>query len=77
MEAAGFSAGPAAVAPIFPPFSSLYFLHTLPSQVSHVLKPGQVTHEGVALPIAAPGTEGDYFFYDRVHPSGEQHCWLS
>ena len=39
-------------------------------QVSRVIKPGQVTPNGVKLPVAEPGTERQYYFYDRVHPSG-------
>lgn len=44
--------------------------HCAPLQVSHVLKKGQTTPAGVELPVAEPGTEGQYFFYDKVHPSG-------
>lgn len=41
-------------------------------QVSHVLKHGQTTPGGVELPVAEPGTEGQYFYSDKVHPSGAQ-----
>ncbi len=41
-----------------------------PLQVSHVLKKGQTTPAGVELPVAEPGTESQYYFYDKVHPSG-------
>lgn len=41
-----------------------------PFKVSHVLKGGQVSPQGAQLPVATPGTEAQYFFYDKVHPSG-------
>lgn len=44
-----------------------------PFKVSRVLKPGQTTPAGVELPVAQPGTEGQYFFYDKVHPSDVGH----
>ncbi|KAL4440672.1 hypothetical protein ABPG77_000381 [Micractinium sp. CCAP 211/92] len=44
-----------------------------PFKVSHVLKKGQTTPAGVELPVAEPGTEGQYFFYDKVHPSDVGH----
>ncbi|PSC72893.1 photosystem II reaction cent isoform B [Micractinium conductrix] len=44
-----------------------------PFKVSRVIKPGQVTPNGVKLPVAEPGTERQYYFYDRVHPSDTGH----
>ncbi|KAI3436557.1 hypothetical protein D9Q98_005973 [Chlorella vulgaris] len=44
-----------------------------PFKVSHVLKASQVSPEGLVLPVAQPGTEGDYFYYDKVHPSDVGH----
>lgn len=41
-----------------------------PLQVGRVLKPGKVSPAGVALPVAEPGTEAEYFYSDAVHPSG-------
>lgn len=44
---------------------------TRPSrQVGRVLKPSKVSPAGVALPVAEPGTEAEYFYSDAVHPTG-------